>query len=89
MELLVGVEFRDEWAVHQHFFLYQLLSRRKVVSTNVVAFVDCSVTWALAIVFTRVSLGFRCVWSAFLLDEMAILCQEPVEYCPASGAPFV
>ena len=89
MELLVGMKLCYEWTMHQHFFLDELLGWWKVVAANVVAFVDCGVRWTLAVIFTGVSLGFRLVWGAFLLDEVAVLRQEPMEDCPTSRAPFV
>lgn len=89
VELLVSMKFCHEWAMHQHFFLDELLGWWEVVAANIVALVDCGVPWALAVVFTRVSLGFRLVWGAFLFDEMAVLRQEPVEDCPTSRAPFI
>jgi hypothetical protein len=79
-EVVIGTEFGDQRTIKHDLFLNICYSWVEVVASKIVAFFDLSDTWALRVVFARITLGPSLVRCAFFRCKMTIFSQVSIKY---------
>ena len=89
LEIIIALKFSCHRTIHEHFFPYLHLSRREVVTIDVVTLSHPGIWLAVLVVGALMTLGSSCVRCAIFSDKTGILGKEAVEDGPAAVAALV